>query len=229
MHVKKKELDKPVKVSFGTWTSNESFSYRLVHKWEKENPHCTYILLHDVTEPASKVKLDMFTSASHERLWKFTSNQSLIPVKGPIPLEYNHLATKFTEVIQLYSSVVPAALLSEIREGLSVATNELESKLHAVEKGEVEVVGFLHNLHSDHLKLLARLAEMQCIYQKSVTKETQRNEFSYSHLLPVLNELGFIAKATIEQSDICLFGKSLMDLYFYQECGSTVNSALVKS
>ena len=91
-------------------------------------------------------------------------------------------------------------------------------QIQAAEKGELEVVAFLNRIHRQNLKLLARLSEMQRTYQKDVTKETQRNGFCYGHLQSALDE----------QSDSCLFGKSLMDLHFYQEHGSTVSSALVK-
>ena len=199
-----------------------------MHKWEDEKPYCIYVLLHPTTEPASKAKLDLFTNSSCERLWRFSSTDSLIPINNPIPQQYNLLATKFKEAIDLYSSIVPSAVLGEVREHLNAQANQLEVQIQAAEKGELEVVAFLNHIHIENLKLVARLSEMQCTYQKDVTKETQRNGFCYGHLQSALDELGFIAKPTIEQSDICLFGKSLMDLYFYQEHGSTVSSALVK-
>ena len=74
----------------------------------------------------------------------------------------------------------------------------MEAQIQAAERGELTF-----------LKLMAKLSEMQCDYQKDVTKEMQRNDFCYSHLQPVLNELGFIAKPSNEQSDICLFGNHL--------------------
>ena len=73
-----------------------------------------------------------------------------------------------------------------------------------------------------------RLVKIQCDYQKDVNKETQRNDFCHSHLKPVLNQLGFITKQAIEQSNVCLFGKSVMDLCFYQQYLDIVRSAVVK-
>ena len=43
-----------------------------------------------------------------------------------------------------------------------------------------------------------------------------------------LQELGFIPKPTIEQCDICVHGKSLMDMYFYKDGGAVVKSAIIR-
>lgn len=61
-----------------------------------------------------------------------------------------------------------------------------------------------------------------------INKETQRNEICYNHTKAALNGLDFISKQTIEQSDFCLYGKSTIDMYFYKDCGATVNSAVIK-
>ena len=97
-----------------------------------------------------------------------------MPINDPIPQQYNSLATKFDEAINLYFSMVPAALVGQVRADLSVQVNQFESKLHAIENGEVEVVASLKNFHKDSLKLLVRLAQIQCDYQKDVNKETKR-------------------------------------------------------
>ena len=224
---RKKELDRPMQAAFGVWTRSETFEYELVHKMEDQHPHCTYVLLHRVTEPASKAKLNLFVDASGERLWKYTSIESLLPINKPIPQQYKILSEKFHEAINLYSTIVPAALVSKVTEDLNIQFNQLESKLLAIENGEVEAVTSLNNFHKDGLKLMVRLAQIQREYQKDVNKETQRNDFCYSHLKPVLNQLGFTTKQTLEQSDVCIFGKSVMDFCFYQQNSGIVRSAVI--
>ena len=119
-------------------------------------------------------------------------SESLIPIKDPVPQQYNLLATKFKEAINLYSSIVLSAVLSEVREDLNLQTNQGEAQIQAAERDELEVVAVLNHIYTGNLKLMAKLSEMQCDYQKD-GKLMQRNNFCYNHLQPVLNELGFIA------------------------------------
>lgn len=65
-------------------------------------------------------------------------------------------------------------------------------------------------------KLLDKLSDMESTYRKDVNKETQQNDFCYEHLKVTLKELGFLPKPAIKHCDICTFGKSMMDLYFYK-------------
>ena len=164
MSFKRWELDRPLQAAFGVWTRRGTFEYKLVHKIEDEHPYCIYVLVHQVTEPASKVKLDLFVDASGEGVWKFTSIESILPINDPIPQQYNNLAVKFHEAINLYSSIVPAALVSQVRKDLNAQVSQLESKLQAIEDGEVEVVEFLKNYYEDSLKLLVRISQIQCDY-----------------------------------------------------------------
>ena len=94
----KKELDQPVQESFSIWTTNETFQYKLVHKYESYRPQCVYVMAHSTTEPASKFRSDRFSKASEENICKFISNETLIPLSD-VPPEYNKLAIAFKECL----------------------------------------------------------------------------------------------------------------------------------
>lgn len=224
----KNDLDAQMQASFKTWTKNSTFSYQLCHKWVVDRPLCIYALLHPVTEGASRVKLDIFRDYVGENGWQFVPIQGLIPC-GDIPDVYRNLASKFAEAMRLYSSVVPLALLSDIKKDLNFQTSLVESKLDVGQVGGTEAEQVLQSIYRGNLKLLQKMAEMECIYGKPVNKEIQRNDFCFQHVKRPLNDLGFITKSTIEQCNICLFGKSLIDLYFYKDKGTTVNSAIIKA
>ena len=67
-----------------------------------------------------------------------------------------------------------------------------------------------------------RLASLISNHSMDIDKEVQLNTMYYRMVSRELSELGFIIKAHIEQSDFCLFGKSVPDIYFYKEHGSVV-------
>lgn len=221
MLVNKKDLDFRMQQSFGSWTNNKTFQYRLTYKCEDYQPHCTYIMQHDSTEAASKVKLDHFTDTLGEGLWKFTANETLVTLVTPSQ-EYKNLSAAFYDALHLYSSVVPSALVREVRTDLKVATSQLELVTENFEATQA-----LLTLNSFH-KVVEKLADIECRYQVDINKVTQRNDICYSHTKAALNELDFISKQNIEQSDFCLYGKSMIDMYFYKDCGATVNSAVIK-
>lgn len=215
----KKDHEPRTQKSMEKWADAEAFQYRLLHKWEDSRPYCTYAMLHQTTVPASKAKLDMFTYPSGERAWKFTSMTNLILIEKPYPQLYNSLALKFNEAIRLYSSVVPATLLSDIRKNVTAQIAQMEME---------KMSETMRDVLSSSYKLLGKLSDMEATYPKNVKKEIQQNAFCYEHLKVALSELGFLPKATIDHCDICVFGKSLMDLHFYKDCGTTVKSAIIK-
>ena len=55
----------------------------------------------------------------------------------------------------------------------------MEARIQVAERGELAVVAILNHIHTGSLKLMAKLSEMQCDYQKYVTKEMQRNDWLY--------------------------------------------------
>lgn len=61
-----------------------------------------------------------------------------------------------------------------------------------------------------------------------MSKEVQRNDFCYTHLKPALEELNFITKPTIDHCDACLFGKSILDLYFYRNSRGVISSGIIQ-
>ena len=212
-----------MKQSFESWTSSKTFQFRLTYKSEDYEPHCTYIMQHDTTEAASKVKLDNFTDVSGENLWKPTSNVSLVKLVNDSP-EYKDLSIAFYNVLHLYSSLVPVALVREVRADLQLATTQLE----AVETlGKLETTQALSILNRVN-KATQKLADIECKHQVDIDKEVQRNNICYNHTKAALNGLDFIAKQSIEHSDFCLYGKSTIDMYFYKDCGATVSSAVIK-
>ena len=121
------------------------------------------------------------------------------------------LAAKFFEAMNLYSSVVPSTLLNDIMKDIKIQTSVIESMLGA---GEVEL---LKSVYAENLKLLERMADMECTYRKQVNKEIQRNDFCFQRMKGPMSDLGFIPKSTIKQCNICLYGKSLIYLYFYKD------------
>lgn len=91
MSVNRKDLDCKMKQSFESWTSNKTFQFRLTYKSEDYEPHCTYIMQHETTEAASKVKLNHFTDVWGEELWKPTKNAALVKLETVSP-EYKDLS-----------------------------------------------------------------------------------------------------------------------------------------
>ena len=190
--ISKKDLDSRMQQSFISWTNNKSFQYRLVYKCDSHQSHCTYILLHEETEAASKVKLDNFRDVSGEGLWKFTASETLVSISHSE--EFKSLSVAFHDALNLYSSVVPSVLLSEVRTELKMATSKLES---AIELGNFEAIQALPILNSFH-KVAEKLADIECRYKVDMNKELQRNDIYFSQTKTALNGLDFISKNSIE-------------------------------
>ena len=226
----KKELDRPVQESFSIWTTNETFQYKLVHKYESYRPQCVYVMAHSTTKPASKFRSDRFSKALEENICKFISNEALIPLSD-VPPEYNKLAIAFKECLEIYSSVVPVSLLKEVRKELRVETRQFESKrAHLSAQTDHEgLLAMLDSYHQRSLKLLEELANIECDYQIIIDKELQKNEICYKRTKAALTELDVISKESIEHSEFSVYGKSLLDLYFYiGDSGGTVKSAVIR-
>ena len=216
----KKDHGVKIQQSLGRWSNAKNFQYQLQHKREDHSPHCIYAMVHHTTDPASKVTLEMFTHHSGERAWKLTSTKNLIPTASPFPVTYEAIAKKFDEAIYLYSSVVPSVLVTDLKRDVNSQLSQLKLKQDS-DKAIQDTIDFCYNM-------LGKLNEIDFIYQKNINKEVQRNDICYQHIKESLDRLGFISKTSIDHCDICKFGKSLMDLYFYKDCGATVNSAIIK-
>ena len=59
--------------------------------------------------------------------------------------------------------------------------------------------------------------------KEQVSREIQRNDFSFEHMKESLNNLGF----TMEQCSICQYGKSVVDMYFYKDDGGMIKCAVI--
>ena len=195
-------------------TSASSYDYQLLHKWKENQPRCLYALLHKTSEAASKVNIEVFKDSSGENAFQFIPSHSLIPSFQRVPFSalYKSVETKFHEALCLYSTVVPSRLLGDVRKDLQ----ELQSKqcLKIVEKGISNVI--------------KTLTDIEDYYKKQVSREMQRQDFSFHHVKGPLNDLGFIVKGSVEQCSICQYGKSLVDMYFYKDGGGIANCALVQ-
>ena len=179
-------------------------------------------MLHEETEPAFKIKSDNFTDDSGEGLWKFVSNETLVSISNSE--EFTDLSTAFRDVLNLYSSVVPSVLLSDVRTELKMAISELESATQHKNFEAVQVLSILNSFH----KVTEKLADIECRYKVDMNKELKRNDICFSQTKAALNGLDFISKNSIEQTDFCVYRKSMIDMYFYKECGATVSSAVIK-
>lgn len=181
-------------------------------------------MLHQSTEAASKAKFELF-----ENNVRYVQNTPLVPMAIPVPPLYRHLQTKFLEALA-YSSVLPAGLLGDIVRDFEVqkATFDVNYSNFAINQDTTKFLKHVHTYNEQSGKTLSRLVELHHSYQKQVSKEIQRNDFCYTHLKPALDELNFITKPTIDHCDACLFGKSIMDLYFYKQSHEVISSGIVK-
>ena len=186
-------------------------------------------MAHSTTEPASRFKSERFSKALENNICKSISNEALVPLAN-VPPEYNKLAVAFKECLDLYSSsVVPTSLLHEARKQFKVATCEFESKMKELQMDSKELRAIVDAYHKENLKLLEELADIQTNYQMDISRELQKNDICYKRTKTALTELDLISKETIEQSEFTIYGKSLVDLYFYVDTGATaVKSAVIR-
>ena len=127
--------------------------------------------------------------------------------------------------------MVPVSLLKEVRKELRVETRQFESKrAHLSAQTDPEgLLAMLDSYHQHSLKLLEELANIECDYQITIDKELQKNEICYKRTKAALTELDVISKESIEHSEFSVYGKSLLDLYFYiGDSGGTVKSAVIR-
>ena len=115
---------------------------------------------------------------------------------------------------------MPSVLVTDLKSDVNLQLSQLKLEQDS-DKAIQDTIGFCYNM-------LSKLNDIALIYQKHINKEVQQNDICYQHIKETLDRLGFISKTSIEHCDICKFGKSLMDLYFYKDCGATVNSAIIK-
>ena len=226
LSIDKKDLDRPIQESISIWTTEERFEYKLVYKCESYQPHCVYVMTHSKTEAASRFQSDRFSKALENNICKSVCNDRLIPLSDVLP-EYNELAIAFEECLEIYSSVIPTSLLSGVRKQLRMATCEFESRM-AQQMDPEGLRAMLTSCHLQNLKLLEELANIECNYQIDITKEVQKNEICYKRTKAALNKLDIISKENIEHCEFSIFGKSLVDLYFYKDSGGIVKSAVIK-
>ena len=77
--------------------------------------------------------------------------------------------------------------------------------------------------------MLASLDSDLADIESDINRELQRNDICYNNTKAPLSDLDFISKQTIEQSKYSFYGKSSIDLYFYNDSISgSVNSAVIK-
>ena len=211
--------------SFKTWTKDDEFEYKLVHKYEEHSPHCSYILVHKITMAASKGKLDLFVTPVGEKSWSMVPNSILLTFHDHLPSKFNRLAGKVAEATKTYKTVVPVDPIKEFVQLSSTQVDEQDAKVEElmgrVNEGEVETTALLVTIASiqqQRRSVLDRLAVLLSSYNMRISKEVQQNEHYHTLVKDELRSLGFVVKSHIEQSDFCLFGKSLPDLYyFYKE------------
>ena len=213
--------------SFTVWSSSKEFEYKLVHGWKDYHPWCTYVMVHHSTEPASKVKPDIFKGSVRQTL-ENVSNEALVPIIDTVPAQYSGIATKFEEAVYLYSSVIPSAFLEDMISMLQVQGKQLKlvkEKMEDTDVAKAETVKSIESVRNHNFELLERVVDIDRRYKMEVSKETQRNEFCFKLMSDVLTRLNFVCKPSIETSTACLFGKSLMDMYFYKNGGGSIVSA----
>ena len=226
----KKDLDPQIQKSFAMWTTKRAFDYKLVHGWRDHQPWCIYVMVHSTTEPASKVKLDTFQGGIRQP-FENVSNDTIVSVVDTVPLQCKEVVNKFEDAINLFSHVVPSDCLTQIRSDLKYQATHFDSAKQKLQGGDVEkreVIEAFDTLRAENLQLFEKVFDMEDKYKVDVTKETQRNDFCYQLLNDPLSKLNYVCKPSIENTDVCLFGKSLMDLYFYKDGGSTINAAVLK-
>ena len=185
--------------------------------------YCIYAMVHRSSESASNAKIEECILSSGEKAWHYVPTNALIQNTDSWPNKYDALALKFREAVHLYSSVVPSVLLSEL-------SKDIEGQVQLIKRLDQpdEVKSVQAILYQENYNLLRKLIEIKSNYEKDVKKEPSRNDFCYQHLKMALQELGFIPKRTIEQCDICIHGKSLLDMYFYKDGGAVVKSAILR-
>ena len=174
--------------------------------------HIIYALLHKSTEPASKVTIDAFTDSLGENARQFVPPYSFIPKEVSNHILYKNVETKFHEALFLYSAVVPWGLIDNINTDLRIQYKHCSEMVgEGQSKERVEMVG------QGILDVIEKLTYIEKHYKKQVDREIQRNDFSYEHMKESLHDLGFVVKGSMEQCSICLYGKSLVDMYFYKD------------
>ena len=189
-------------------------------------------MVHSTTEPASKVKLETFQGAQGTRQpFENVSNDDIVSVVDTVPLQCKEVVSKFEDAINLFSRVVPSDCLTQICSDLKYQATRFDSAKQKMQGGDVEkpeVIETFDTLRADNLRLFEKVLDMEEKYKVDVTKETQRNDFCYQLLNHPLSKLNYTCKPSIENTDVYLFGKSLMDLYFYKDGGSTINATVLK-
>lgn len=90
-------------------------------------------------------------------------------------------------------------------------------KVNGGEVGTTALLLTIASLQQQSHRVLDRLSVLLSSYNMKISKEVQQNENYYTLVQDELRSLRFVVKCHIEQSEFCLFGKSMPDLYFYNE------------
>lgn len=156
-------------------------------------------------------------------------NEALVPITPP-PTDYDKLATAFSESLNLFSSMVPAALLHKVQQEIKSSKDMLESRKKTLDQNVQSTQVVLEVYHQRVLTDLALdLAVIESTYKVDINRELQRNDICYHNMEAPLRDLGFISKQTIEQNKYSFYGKSIIDLYFYNDSsGGSINLAVIK-
>ena len=222
----KKDLEPQLHRSFAMWTTKQTFDYKLVHGWREHQPWCIYVMTHSTTEP----KLETFQT-ENKTSFENVTNDDILTILDTVPSEYQKVVDKFEDAINLFNRVVPSDCLSQIRSDLKHLSDCFDTAKQKVKGGSIEkpeMIEVFDALKSKNVQLLEKVLDMESNYRIDITKEIQRNDICYQLLSDPLSKLNYICKPSIENSDICLFGKSLLDLYYYKDGGSTINATVLK-
>jgi len=187
-------------------------------------------MAHSTTEPASKAKLETFQT-ENKTSFENVTNDDILTILDTVPSEYQKVVDKFEDAINLFSHVVPSDCLSQIHSDLKHLSDCFDTAKQKVKGGSIEkpeMIEVFDALKSKNVQLLEKVLDMKNNYRIDITKEIQRNGICYQLLSDPLSKLNYICKPSIENSDICLFGKSLLDLYYYKDGGSTINATVLK-
>ena len=147
MSFNKEEFELPIQESLLTWSADSVFNYQLVHKCAK-----VLYLCYGTQGNRGRVqnKVGPFSNSLGEGFWRFVPNEALVPIT-PHPPDYDKLATAFSESLNLFSSMVPAALLHKVRDkvqqDIKSSIDILESKKEILQSNICSLGG----ISSSHL------------------------------------------------------------------------------
>jgi len=204
---------------------NKEITFNLVHSWRNEMPRCIFVMEYNKTMPASSVGWKEWNGTVC-----FQEIGSLLGDVSIIPSHYQNLATSFRRAVEWYKTVVPFPLVQKWCKSLQSHAALLQSadEMCDTNSNLSNLRQIIKQCKTECSQLVLKVEEDVTSCKVEVNKEIQRNDFCYDLLKGLFLEHRYILKNSTENNNVCLFGNSHLDMYFYKMNTLTVNAALIK-